>query len=52
MADWETLRTATVGEYLDVEDWQVLTVDEELRVELKREAMEARAAFFRKALRR
>jgi hypothetical protein len=52
MADRETLRAALTGEYLDVEDRQVLTVDDEVRVALNREAMTARAAFLRETLRR
>ena len=52
LADWEELRAVRAGEYLDLEAWQVLTVDEEVRVKLSRHAMAARAAFLRNAMRR
>jgi hypothetical protein len=36
--------------YIDVDEWQVLAVDDELRLPLNREAMEERARFLRSAL--
>ncbi len=36
--------------YLEVEDWQVLAIDDELRLPLPREAMAERARFIRSAL--
>jgi hypothetical protein len=51
-ADWENLRSAPTGEYPGVEDWQLLTVEDEVRVALNRVAMTARAAFLRETLRR
>jgi hypothetical protein len=41
---------ALVGEHLDVEDWQVLAVDDELRLPLTRPAMAQRTAFILAAL--
>lgn len=41
---------ATVGEPIEVEEWQVLAVDEELRLPLTRLAMAQRTAFIRAAL--
>lgn len=38
--------------YLEVEDWQVLAVDDDLRLPLPREAMAERARFIRSALKR
>jgi hypothetical protein len=38
--------------YLEVEDWQVLAIDDELRLPLTREAMAERARFIRSGLNR
>ncbi len=38
--------------YLEVEDWQVLAIDDELRLPLAREAMAERARFIRSGLNR
>ena len=44
------LALAAVGEEIVVEDWQVLAVDDELRLPLTRLAMAQRTAFIRAAL--
>jgi hypothetical protein len=47
------LRDALAGPepvYLEVEDWQVLAVDEEVRLPLSRKAMAERARFVKAAL--
>jgi hypothetical protein len=50
LGDRHVLALATLGEPIDVEDWQVLAVDEELRLPLTRLAMAQRTAFIRAAL--
>lgn len=56
MGDWRMMAAMTeplaAGEpvYADLEGWQVIAVDGELRVDLGREAMAERAAFLRSAL--
>jgi hypothetical protein len=56
LADWRDLaklETALDGPepvYLDVEDWQLLAIDDELRLPLPAEAMRERARFIRSAL--
>lgn len=50
LGDRHALALAPLGEYLEVEDWQVLAVDEELRLPLTRLAMAQRTAFIRAAL--
>jgi hypothetical protein len=36
--------------YVDVEGWQIVAVDDEIRIDLGRQAMHERAAFLRSAL--
>jgi hypothetical protein len=50
LGDRRKIALAPIGEWLQVEDWQVLAVDDELRLPLSRLAMEERAAFRRSAL--
>ena len=50
LGDRHELAQAALGEYLEVEDWQVLAVDDELRLPLTRLAMAQRTAFIRAAL--
>jgi hypothetical protein len=56
LGEWsvlEPLRELLGGDepaYLEVEDWQVLAIDEELTLLLSREAMAERAAFLRSGL--
>jgi hypothetical protein len=50
LGDRRALALATPGEYLEVEDWQVLAVDDELRLPLSRLAMAERMAFLRSAI--
>jgi hypothetical protein len=50
LGDRHALAVAPLGEYLEVEDWQVLAVDEELRLPLTRLAMAQRTAFIRATL--
>lgn len=55
MGDWRmlsSLQDAPEPVYVEVEDWQVLAVDGELRLTLSREIMAERAAFLRSALAR
>ena len=58
LGDWRMLaplRDALDGDeavYVEVEEWQVLAVDDELRLPLNREAMRERAAFLSSALAR
>jgi len=55
MGDWRALSQLPLGPepvYADIESWQVLAVDDELRVDLSREAALERAAFLRSALAR
>jgi hypothetical protein len=48
--DRHMIALAPIGEWMQVEDWQVLAVDDELRLPLSRLAMDERAAFRRSAL--
>lgn len=54
LGDWRALSQLPLGSpepvYADVESWQVLAVDDELRVDLGRQAMAERGAFLRAAL--
>ena len=56
LADWTTLDERVRGlreyapHYIEVEDWQVLAVDDELRTPLTRQVMAERAAFIRATL--
>ena len=50
LGDRKVLALAPLGEDIDVEDWQVLAVDDELRLPLSRLAMAQRTAFVRAAL--
>jgi hypothetical protein len=57
IGDWRALaelesRLANEVVYVDVEAWQVIAVNEEIRLDLGREAMVERAAFLRSALAR
>jgi hypothetical protein len=58
LGDWRDLsdlRSALDGHdpvYLEVEEWQVLAIDDELRFPLPREGMAERARFLRSALNR
>jgi hypothetical protein len=58
LGDWralEPLQRAVEAQeptYVDVETWQVLAVDDELRLPLTHEAMLERARFIRSAMRR
>ena len=53
MGDWRALSdlqpalSAREAVYADVESWQVIAVDDEMRVDLGHEAMVERAAFLR-----
>lgn len=47
LGDRHVLALATLGEPIDVEEWQVLAIDEELRLPLTRLAMAQRTAFIR-----
>jgi hypothetical protein len=49
LGDRQVLALATVGEYMDVADFQVLAVDDELRLPLSRLALAERDAFLRLA---
>lgn len=50
LGDRRKLALAPIGQYIEVEDWQVLAVDDVLRLPLSRLAMAERAAFLRSAL--
>jgi hypothetical protein len=55
IGDWRALaeleaRLANEVVYIDVEGWQVIAVNEEIRLDLGRQAMAERAAFLRSAL--
>ena len=50
LGDRKVLALAPLGEDIDVEEWQVLAVDDELRLPLSRLAMAQRTAFVRAAL--
>ena len=49
LGDRQALALAPVGEYIEVADFQVLAVDDELRLPLSRLAMAERDAFLRAA---
>lgn len=57
LGDWRSLadlQPALDGPdpvYIEVDDWQVLAVDDELKLPLTHEALEERARFLRSALR-
>ena len=56
LGDWralDALRDALVGPepvYLEVEDWAIIAIDDEVRIPLTREGMAERARFVRSAL--
>lgn len=56
LSDWRELAALqpSLGEgepvHVELEDWQIVAVDDEVRVPLTREAMAERAAFVRSAL--
>jgi hypothetical protein len=50
LADLQLALDGPESVYLDVEDWQVIAVDDELRLPLPAEAMAERARFLRSAL--
>jgi hypothetical protein len=50
LADLQAALDGPEPVYVEVEDWQVLAVDDELRLPLPAEAMAERAAFIRSAL--
>jgi hypothetical protein len=55
IGDWRALadlesRLANEVVYIEVESWQVIAVNEEVRLDLGRQAMAERAAFVRSAL--
>lgn len=50
LGDRHKLAVAVLGESLEIEDWQVLAVDNELRLPLTRLAMAQRTAFIRAAI--
>jgi hypothetical protein len=57
IGDWRALadleaRLAIEAVYVDVESWQVIAVNEDVRLDLGRHAMAERAAFLRSALAR
>jgi hypothetical protein len=57
IGDWRALaeldaRMANEVVYIDVEGWQVIAVNDEIRLDLGRQAMAERAAFLRSALAR
>ena len=49
LGDRQTLALAPLGEYIEVADFQVLAVDDELRLPLSRLALAERDAFLRAA---
>jgi hypothetical protein len=49
LGDRQTLALAPLGEHIEVADWQVLAVDDVLRLPLSRLAMAEREAFLRSA---
>lgn len=56
LGDWSALaglqERLDAGEatYVDIDDWQVIALDDDLRIPMTREGMEERAAFIRSAL--
>ena len=50
LGERQAIALAPVGEWLEVEDWQVLAIDDELRLPLSRLAMAERAAFVRSTI--
>lgn len=50
LGDRKDLALAPLGEYIEVQEWQVLAVDDELRLPLSRLAMAQRTAFLRAVL--
>lgn len=57
LGDWRTLadlepRLGSEAVYIEVESWQIIAVNEEIQLDLGRQAMTERAAFIRSALAR
>jgi hypothetical protein len=50
LGDRRAIALAPIGEWMQVEDWQVLAVDDQLRLPLSRLAMDERDAFLRSAM--
>jgi hypothetical protein len=55
VGDWRALEALGAelhhdSVYVDVEGWQIVAVDDEIRIDLGRQAMHERAAFLRSAL--
>ena len=50
LGERRVIALAPIGEWMQVEDWQVLAVDDELRLPLSRLAMDERAGFLRSVL--
>jgi hypothetical protein len=50
LADLQTALAAPEPVYLEISDWQLVAVDDELRIPLTTEAMAERARFIRSAL--
>ena len=52
LADLQPALDVSEPVYLEVEDWQVLAIDDQLRLPMTREAMAERARFIRSGLNR
>ena len=50
LGDRHVIALAPIGEWLEIQDWQVLAVDDVMRLPLSRLALDERAEFLRSVL--